>query len=57
MDYKSKIAFKNVNVMDRVEPAPYRPIPPATMIRIYVGRTQEFTKARIIDFSRRMSVR
>jgi len=58
MDHKSTVAFRNVNLVDKVNDDPVSTrIPVATMITVFNGRTQEWSKARIIDFSRRMSQR
>ncbi len=58
MDRKSTTAFQHVNLVDKVNDDPIATrIPVATMITIRHGRTEEWTKARIIDFSRRMSQR
>ena len=54
---KNTVALKFVNVVDRVEPAPHAPVPVGTMITITKGRTKDWTKARIVDFSRGMSKR
>ena len=57
MDRKSTIAAQHVNMVDRIETAPRTMIPVATMITITEGRTTNWRKARIVDFSRRMNDR
>lgn len=57
MKHTSKIAFEYVNLMDRVTDVRRTLVPRATMITVTTDRTDDWRKARIVDFSRRMNDR